>query len=297
MGKPWLVAFVGAGDATEANIKNLLDDWMHDGRDYKPPMLPAEIPNEHTGLVRVMEWLYREFGSENVDELPQVGMLAQLVEAKENGTAEPSLVYIPGPDDKYAGLVSNALAEGIPVLDLTVGLYPYDNTGGHGEVEPEEKSTVAKPLRGRPRQAANPDAPTKEEIAASMADPNPPWDEDDDPAKGKATPDSTNNTEAVEQMLDAEAAAWDEEALQANLAAYRGALSQDTIDLVLKALDSFARDIKTFVTPAAKQKTSPYWLSEDGAYRVRGQGRGRKGETAVDLTDAQVEDLQNRGLL
>lgn len=272
------VAFVGAGDATAENIAHLLDDWFTG--ECAPPIVPAGISRKHKGLNLTADWLNSEFKPQNVDIVEQTKIITALCEGRDAGTADAYLVYIPAEeDDPYEPFVKHALDEGIPVLDLTQGLYPYALPAPEPEPEPEPE---VKPRRGRPRAAAaQEEKPSKmdelnfqrqaeakpgldftrladtiakeKEIEASMADPTPPWS----PPKA-----------SVE-------------------------LSQSTIDLCLQALAALAGDIASSVKDAPKPpKTQPYWVDEDGNYRPReGKGRGRKGETAVDLTPGEIDEL------
>jgi hypothetical protein len=290
--KPWSVAFVGAGESTEENVKHLLDDWMHGNREYNPPVIPNKIPRAQTGLKRVWDWLDTEFGSENVDKLDATTIVTGLLGPRDDGKAESFLVYIPaGEDDPYLPYVKHALDEGIPVLDLTAGLYPFELAKTEPEADPDPEPEDEKPAprrrRGTPRtpdagrQSADGDPEGYgDPVAPNQAlESDPPWDTDDETTPAVPEPSRSETSQPA----------------TASAGGITVNLSQQTLDLLMATFTSLGQDVAAAVAAglpgAPKPKTYPYWVDEDGNYRKRGQGRPRKGETEANLTAAEIEEL------
>lgn len=291
---PWTVAFVGSGDTTEANVKALLDDWMPekdaDGetRAYNAPIIPDQVKRTHKGLMRCWDWLSNEFKDE-IEKLEPADIVSSLVADRDDqdDPSEICLVYVPGgPDDPFLPVVLEAIAAGIPVKDITKGLSDYQPP----EAKPEE-TKPRRATRGQPRNAPKDDVP--------------PWDEDDTrhAPGGSAKADAPAPSVAHEKPSAASTAS--PEPIPAPGVSV--VLSQRTIDHLLATFASLAEDVGVAVhaqvvdglpdSVKPKQVTHPYWVDPDGNYRVRERGRKRAGETAVDLTDDEVTELEKAGKL
>lgn len=260
----YAVAFVGTGETTQANVSALLADFLSEDFNYNPPIFPEGIDASHVGLSRAYDWIFDEFGPDSIDRIGLSSIVAELQTQRKEG-AKPFVIYVPGENDAHADVVEAARLADIPVLDLTAGLDDY----AFPEPEPvEDEAPKPRRTRGVPRTPkldeeveTKATESTEEDIAESMADPNPPWDDDAQPV----VPDGVQVT-----------------------------LSQATVDLLLATFSSLAQDVATALAPKPKVQTYPYWVNEDGIYRPRvGRGRPRKGETAVDLT---AEDIEKYGL-
>jgi hypothetical protein len=274
--KPKTVAFVGTGDTKEDNVKALLDDFMPeldaDGQElpYNPPIVPDKIRRADKGLAHCADWASDAFGKD-VDRLPLDKISQALVDARddEDDPADVYLVYVPGDaDDPHRDEVADALANGIPVLDITQGLHEYELPKvAKSESEPEKPRT-----RGRARGAEKPsEAPAEPDVQT-------PAEGAEKPAASTTASPEANSAGGMAVML-----------------------SKQTIEAILHAFSLMANDIKDSVVDELPANARPkarmiaaYYNEGEGSYRlVEGRGRPKTGEARVELT---VEEAIEAGL-
>lgn len=275
--KPWSVAFAGTGDTSEANVAALLDDWLPEKLEHLT--VPSKIGRAHKGLKNVQKWLVSEVGEDVIEtgEIEDRGdehAMASILKGHNDHGADAYLVFIPAEeweeDSPEARLVRACIAEQIPVKDLSAGLDDFVPPDPETGPEPAEEQEKPKRTRGKPRNTA-PAAP--------------------------AEPDRSN--EPVSETLTRLGITKPQEPAQSHdTGGVTVNLSPATIQALLALAGALAQDIKASVVDGLpdsvkpKVKLYPFWMDEDGNYRSRSvRGRGKNGETKVDLTAAEVKEL------
>lgn len=149
--KSWTVAFVGDGDVSEENAKELLDKQLFPIDAQVQALMPESIPRRgYKGLKVVADLLEHEFDIPQQAVAPK-DMTAALLGAKDEGE-EICLVILGTEDEDAVKTAEAALDAGIAVKDLCAAL---DDVEFEPEVEePAEPEPVPTRRRGRPRKDA-----------------------------------------------------------------------------------------------------------------------------------------------
>jgi hypothetical protein len=147
--KSWTVAFVGNGDISQENAKELLDKQLLPIDAQVQALMPADIPRRgYKGLKVVEDLMEHEFDIPQRALLP-ADMIAQLLSAREEGE-EVCLVILGTEDSDAVEAAEAALDAGIAVKDLCAAL---DDVEFEPEAEPEAEPEPPR-RRGRPRKDA-----------------------------------------------------------------------------------------------------------------------------------------------
>jgi hypothetical protein len=157
----WTVAFVGKGDVSEDNAKNLLDKQLLPETGEVQALLPTTIPKRGSRGLRNVATLLEEEWDIPIQELEPEDMVAQLLQAKEDGETVYLIIF--GTDDKLSvELAEAALDAGIGVKDMCAAL---DDVEFEPEppAAPEPEAEAPRRGRGRPRK--------DETVAAEVAGP------------------------------------------------------------------------------------------------------------------------------
>jgi hypothetical protein len=157
----WTVAFVGKGDVSEDNAKNLLDKQLFPETGEIQALLPDSIPKRGSRGLRNVQTLLEDEFDIPVQELAPEDMVAQLLQAKEDGEVVYLVIF--GTDDKLSvELAEAALDAGIGVKDMCAALDDVEFEP-EGAAEPEPEPEAPRRGRGRPRKDAT--------VAAEVAGP------------------------------------------------------------------------------------------------------------------------------
>src|SRR5580692_1031287 len=147
----WTVAFVGKGDVSEDNAKNLLDKQLFPETGEIQALLPDSIPKRGSRGLRNVQTLLEDEWDIPVQQLEPEDMVAQLLQAKEDGEVVYLVLF--GVDDKVSlELAEAALDAGIGVKDMCAALDDVEFEA-EAPAEPEPEPEAPRRGRGRPRKS------------------------------------------------------------------------------------------------------------------------------------------------
>jgi hypothetical protein len=258
--KSWTVAFVGDGDITEDNAKELLDTQLFPVDAQVAALIPPLPRRGYKGLKTVAELLDKEFDIPT-REMPAVEFTAALQEARQAGE-EVALVILGTDDPAAVEAAEAALETSISVKDLCAAL---DDVEFEPEPVPEPEPEPAAPRRsrGRPRKdatvQATPAGPANVIVSPLMPPINP------ELPVGELT---------VAELIEAAIRLIAREELAAMFPGVHASGPTDE--------------------PAPpEEKTVRAFVNSDGAYRratKRSRAREAEGETEVMLTETEARD-------
>jgi hypothetical protein len=269
--KSWTVAFVGDGDVSEDNAKELLDTQLFPVDAPVQALLPKIPQRGHKGLRAVADLLRNEFDIP-ARELPPARLTAALQEAREAGE-EVCLVILGTEDDDAVMAAEAALDAGIDVKDLCAAL---DDVEFEPEAVEEAVTTDAPRRRGRPRKDATVEARV------------------DGPA---AIPDAVAaGVSAAGCRCRSCAGAGPADALNRNIpAGEAAALLERAVRMIIREELAMHPGVHAFgegdepAEPGAK--TVRAFVNGDGKYRrATKRSRVREDETEVMITEAEAQE-------
>ncbi len=154
----WTVAFVGKGEVTEANVKQLLDKQLLPANADVQALLPLTIPRRGSKGLRAVDTLLHEEWDIPAENMDPDDMVAHLAAAKDEG--DTVVMVLIGVDEFTSPLAEAALDANIEVKDLCSAL---DDVVFEPEAEAEAPAEPDPPRRGRGRPRK--DATVEAEVA------------------------------------------------------------------------------------------------------------------------------------
>lgn len=134
------VLFAGSGPSTDANTKELLDEWLPD--DVADVVIEKKIAAGNTSLKGVRKFLAAEFKEDGITQVPD--MLSYIKGLDNQPDEVIYLVLLWNDDDESRELLEAADSQGIIVKDLTDGL---DKIIFEADEPEEEKEPPARTKR------------------------------------------------------------------------------------------------------------------------------------------------------
>lgn len=155
---PTAYAFFGSGEVDPANVAPLLNDELPQDYDDKHPGIgalfrPTEVPRQQAGLGHVVTWLEGEFGKRFIGATDDV--VAALLDQREKHGQKVVLVVV-WPDEPTAEEIDTAkraVAAGIRVKNISAALNDLDLTPYEEQPDVQEAPAEAVPAATQIAQA------------------------------------------------------------------------------------------------------------------------------------------------
>lgn len=294
MRTPTTIAFVGSGDASAELVQDELDVFMPEEGNFEV-ILPDKVSRKQKGLKEVIGWLTHAYGDD------AFVTSAKILNELKADTDRPVLVLVDdestiSEDDMELGKA--ALDAGIPVKSLLAGMddveFEDDEEGSEEESTADNSGKSAKrpPAKSRTRTRGNSAKPAEEPTKPQRRTRGKPRTVAED------TPevDTEALAEAAERALNTESS-YSEMAnrVLADKVSAEQDLKNQINAQIADALEAVAKHLRP--KEAAPPQTFAYIKEEDGTFRKRGRGRPARGEEAVELTQAQIDEFIGKGLI